>query len=202
MARRASFLPSLLRRLSTDRNSDNSALNCFSYIVAPQADLFGLSLIGIDLRGSQMQGANFAGCHLIHANLNGANLEECSFQRAMLDEAQLKGASLKKANLVDARITVETTTNVDVVTGPDGKYVITKSAKEIIFDHATISEHSLPYADLEYFSTKADLLRTGKTYFPNPDAGSKGDIFTRGSEIRRIIKATARSEHRDVVTSI
>ena len=194
---RASF-PSLLRRLYTNNNLDNSVLNCFSYIVAPQADLFGLCLIGIDLRGSQMQGANFTGCVLIHANLNGANLEECSFTRAMLDGAELEGAYLKKADLTDARITVDTTTKTNVNFGPDGKYVRTKFAKEINFDHTIITEHSLLYADLEYFSTKVGLLRKDyRIYYSNDH---KGDIFTRGSEIRRIIKATPRSELGDEVT--
>jgi uncharacterized protein YjbI with pentapeptide repeats len=193
---RASF-HSLLTRLSTNRNPDNPALDCFSYIVAPRADLFGLDLSGIDLRGSQMQGANFNGCHLIRANLNGANLDECSFQRAMLDAAQLEGASLKNANLTDARITVDTTTT-HIVSGvdPDGKIIYEKSHKEILFDQTRISEQSLLYADLEYFSTKAHLFRGFKPY-----EHTRGDIFTRGSEIRRIIKATGRSELSEVVTS-
>jgi uncharacterized protein YjbI with pentapeptide repeats len=149
-----------------------------------------------------MQGANFTGCILIHANLNGANLEECSFMRAMLDAAQLEGASLKKANLVDARIDVETTTKTNVFAGPDGKYVMTKSAKEIIFDHTMITEHSLLYADLEYFSTKVDLLRKEDRTYYSDFSEPKGDIFTRASEIRKIIKATPRSERGDEVTSM
>jgi uncharacterized protein YjbI with pentapeptide repeats len=200
---RASF-PSLLRRLSANSNADNSALNCFSYIVAPQADLFGLSLIGIDLRGSQMQGANFTGCLLISANLDGANLEECSFFRAMLDGAELKGASLKNVNLVDARIDVQATTKIDFFPGPDGKFVMKKSAKEIIFDQTLITEHTLLYADLEYFSTKVDLLRKEdrRLYSFNPSEDPEGDTFTRGPEIRRIIKAIPRSELGDEVTSM
>ncbi len=182
-------LANLLRRLSTNSNADNSALNCFSYIVAPQADLLGLSLIGIDLRGSQMQGASFVGCLLINANLYQANLEECNFLRAMLDGVQLEGASLKKANLSDARIDVEATTKTEIFTGPDGKYAVKKLPKEIIFDHTIITEYSLLYADLEYFSTKIDFLRKeGATYHPRLTDDLKGDIFTRGSEIRRILR--------------
>jgi uncharacterized protein YjbI with pentapeptide repeats len=138
-----------------------------------------------------MQGANFGGCHLIRANLSGANLEECSFERAMLDAAQLEGASLKKANLADAWITVDTTTNIIVDVGHDGKIVYRKFPQEILFDQTAISEQSLLYADLEYFSAKADLLRRTITHVRRLGEDIRGDVFTRGSEIRRIIKATA-----------
>jgi uncharacterized protein YjbI with pentapeptide repeats len=176
----------LLRRLSTNRNSGNPALSCFSYVVAPQADLFGLSLFGIDLRGSQMQGANFAGCLLIDANLSGANLEGCNFERAMLDRAQFERASLIAANLIDARITMETTTNIHPAAGPDGKVVNMKSPKEILFDKTIISEQSLLYADLEYFSKKANLFKGRSSYFH--DASAHGGILARNSEIKRIMK--------------
>ena len=121
----------------------------------------------------------------------------------MLDGAELEGASLKKANLVDARITVDTTTKATIVTDPDGKYVVGKSPKEIIFENTTVTEHSLLYADLEYFSTKVDLLlRANKIYYSNPNQDSEGDIFTRGSEIRRIIKAIPGTDRLGVVESM
>jgi uncharacterized protein YjbI with pentapeptide repeats len=185
-------LNSLLRRLSANRNRDNPALDCFSYIVAPEADLFGLSLMGIDLRGAQMQGTNFAGCHLIGANLKGANLEGCSFQRAMLEDAQLEGASLKRADLADSRISVETTTNILAVVGRGGKVEPTKSRKEIFFDQTIISEQSLLCADLEYFSAKADLFQFRPTFVSGEN--TRGGILARGSEIIRIIKAIASRE--------
>lgn len=151
-------------------------------IVAPDADLSVLPLIGIDLRGAQMQGAIFIGCFLINANLSGANLEGCDFQRAMLDDADLEGASLKSANLRDARITGDTTT--DVTYEPTGKIV--RRGKEILLNRTLISEQSLLYADLEYFRTKTDLLQ--KPFRPS-EGDTKGDIFTRASEIRKIIKS-------------
>ena len=193
---RASF-SNLLKRLSTSHNTDGPALDCFSHIVAPQADLFGLPLVSIDLRGAQMQGADFTGCILIHANLREANLEECSFQRAMLGGAQLEGASLRKADLTDARIDVETTTKSNLYVDNDGKYGETSSSKEIDFDQTMITAHSLLYADLEYFSAKVDLLRKGDVSYDFKFGESGEDIFTRGSEIRRIIKAISRNERED-----
>jgi uncharacterized protein YjbI with pentapeptide repeats len=176
---------SLLRRLSTS-NWDNPALHCFSYIAAPQAELYGLSLNEMDLRGAQMQGADFLLCSLIGANLSGANLEGCNFERAMLDGTNFEGASLKDANLADARINVDTTT--DIRYSADLKR--SRTDKKIHFDHTKITAHSLLYADLEYFSKRAEQFEEKRTYYAEGDGG---DFFLiRVSEIRKILKQIRR----------
>jgi hypothetical protein len=70
--------------------------------------------------------------------------------------------------------------------GPDGKVVNMKSPKEILFDKTIISEQSLLYADLEYFSKKANLFKGRSSYFH--DASAHGGILARNSEIKRIMK--------------
>jgi len=94
----------LLRRCGQLRSAGNPFLLCFSYIIAPRTDFFGLSLFTIDLRGADLSHSNFAGCHLIDANLRGANLSGVDFQRAMLDRADLTDATLLRATLIDTRM--------------------------------------------------------------------------------------------------
>ena len=57
---RASFAD-LLRRLTRGQTRNSAALGCFSNILAPNADVFGLALSHIDLRGAHMPNANFNG---------------------------------------------------------------------------------------------------------------------------------------------
>ncbi len=95
----------LLRRCGKLRSAGNPFLRCFSYIVAPRTDFFGLSLFNIDLHGAKLAEASFAGCHLIGADLGEADLTNCDFQRAMLDGADLTGATLTSATLFDTRLT-------------------------------------------------------------------------------------------------
>ena len=160
------------------RNLDNPALKCFSYVVAPGADLFGLSLSGIDLRGAQLKETNFAGCHLITANLQDADLEGCNFQRAMFDGAQLDGASLRNADLNDARL------NFYMHDRQHG------SALEIDLTGAIISPTSLLYADVGYFKKNSSKLRIAID-FPghNTREMRERDIFSRVRAIRDVVKA-------------
>ena len=183
--RKASF-QHLLRRLSTSRSSENPALKCFSNVVAPGADLFGLSLIGIDLRGAQMPKANFAGCHLISANLEGANLAGCKFQRAMLDGAKLEGSCLKNADLTDARVDIETTNHVNYVFDSN-KPSISKVAKKIDLEGAIVSELTLLFADLNSFSSENQTLRCRHTFKWGSMEG-RGDIFSRVPQIRKVMR--------------
>lgn len=175
----------LLRRVLVNNNSENPVLKCFSYIVAPEADLFGLSLTGIDLRGAQMKNARFAGCHLIRANFEGANLDNCNFQRAMLEGAELDGASLRKSDLTDARLDVKTTSHVKYII-VDDKPIVEKTSKKIDLTGATISEVTLLFADLDWFTAQSSELVWESDDFRPVMSDQKGDIFSRVPKIRRL----------------
>lgn len=171
----------LLRRISSIRNMGNPALKCFSHILAPESDLFGLSLFGIDLRGAQMNGANFAGCHLIDANFEGANLQGANFQRAMLDRASLKDCSLQKANFIDARLEGVDFTAADLL-------------------EISVSLESMLHADLKFFATKGEQLRYDDDRFSrNGDRAMKDRV----NRVRRFIgkliddRDLAKSRHAD-----
>jgi hypothetical protein len=94
----------LIGRIRGDLGFRDPAMQVFSYIVAPKADLFGISLLGADFRGADFAFGNLAGTHLIDANLNNANLMKCSLQRSNMDRARLFGADLSGANLTDSRV--------------------------------------------------------------------------------------------------
>jgi hypothetical protein len=170
--RKASF-PQLISRIAGGRSQQNVALECFSHLVAPEADLFGYVLSGIDLRGAQMNGASFAGCHLLGANLEGASLEGCDFQRAMLDHARLDGASLKGADLSDAILATE--------------------MSRVNLEGAIITGASLLYVELVEFDSVPSLRRRQSTvmtraHLREEKNKSEGDPFARVSQIRKILK--------------
>jgi len=145
-------LRQLLQRVSLERARDVSVMRCFSYLVAPEADLFGMLLSYIDLRGAVLDGAVFSGCHLIRANLSCASLNNCVFQRAMLDGSDFSFASMKDADLTDSRLASD-------IIGHEGEVISAANFHGAIMEGVLISDSTLIYAELPFIASVASGLR-------------------------------------------